>query len=96
MVTTSKTQHWEFIRSFKDHGKDLDLMLENNKSIGYKLIHTNFGTNFGTNLGTIFGNVGTSPFGQKSTEFASIFGSMLVYFASVLVNSGCALAAPAH
>ncbi len=45
MVTTSKKQHWEFIRSFKDHGKDLDLMLENKKSIGYNLIHTNFGTN---------------------------------------------------
>ena len=45
MVTTSRKKHWEFIRSFKDHGKDFDLMLNNNKTIGYKLIHNNFGTN---------------------------------------------------
>ena len=45
MVTTSEKQHWEFIRSFKDHGKDLDLMLRNDKPIGYNLIHTNFGSN---------------------------------------------------
>ena len=49
MITTSNPLHYEFIRSYKDHGKNLSLLEEDYKgptSFEFKWLHENIGTNF--------------------------------------------------
>ena len=49
MITTSNPSHYEFMRSYKDHGKNLDLLVQNHKdhrSYEFKWLHENIGTNF--------------------------------------------------
>lgn len=46
MVTTQKEIYWKFIRSFKDHGKDIDEIYSENKKLGFRYIHNTFGFNF--------------------------------------------------
>ena len=46
MVTTNNKKMWEFMRSYKDHGKDFNLINSPNKTDGFRWIHSSFGTNF--------------------------------------------------
>ena len=46
MVTTNSENLYEFVWSFKDHGKDFKLVNKNENLPGYKWLHADFGTNF--------------------------------------------------
>ena len=46
MVTTNSKKLWEKMRSYKDHGKNYQLMENPSKKNGFKWVHDTFGTNF--------------------------------------------------
>ncbi len=45
MVTTNNREMWESMRSYKDHGKDLNAIEAENKTNSFKWVHNSFGTN---------------------------------------------------
>ena len=46
MVTTSNKELWDFMWSYKDHGKDYDEVHRKDHPPGYRWLHNNFGTNY--------------------------------------------------
>ncbi len=46
MVTTDDKKLWKKMRSFKDHGKNYQLIENPSKKKGFKWVHDSFGTNF--------------------------------------------------
>ena len=47
MITTNSKKYWEHMWRLKDHGKNLNkLSYKNNKEIGFKWVHDDFGSNF--------------------------------------------------
>ena len=46
MVTTNNIDHFNKIRSLKDHGKSFTRLENKNFSQGYRYIHDNLGSNF--------------------------------------------------
>ena len=46
MVTTSKKEYYEFMRSQRDHGKSQKKLNSVDKQIGYRWLHDDFGFNF--------------------------------------------------
>jgi dTDP-4-amino-4,6-dideoxygalactose transaminase len=46
MVTTSDEKIWDFIWSYKDHGKDFQEVHRKDHPPGYRWLHKNFGTNY--------------------------------------------------
>ncbi len=45
MITTDRDDIWEFIWSYKDHGKNFSKVFSENKDNTYKWVHDSFGTN---------------------------------------------------
>mgnify|MGYP001371354762 CR=1 FL=1 len=46
MLTTNSRKLWEKIWSYKDHGKDYQLVNAEDKSLGFKWLHKSFGSNY--------------------------------------------------
>lgn len=46
MVTTNSRKIWEYIWSFKDHGKDFNTLTKNKNQTGFKWLHENEGSNY--------------------------------------------------
>ncbi len=46
MVASNSDKYWKKLWSIKDHGKNLDLVLEKNNNHGFKWIHDDIGYNF--------------------------------------------------
>tara|TARA_B100000579_G_C22843862_1_gene863211 strand:+ start:1973 stop:3145 length:1173 start_codon:yes stop_codon:yes gene_type:complete len=46
MVTTSNQEIWNYIWSYKDHGKDFNTVFKKNHPPGYRWLHNTFGTNY--------------------------------------------------
>jgi dTDP-4-amino-4,6-dideoxygalactose transaminase len=46
MVTTNNEKLWRFMQSYKDHGKNYDVMSSPNNGSGFRWVHDSFGTNW--------------------------------------------------
>ncbi len=46
MIATKSKTFYDFIWSFKDHGKSLETLSKPNLTLGYRWLHESFGTNF--------------------------------------------------
>ena len=46
MITTSSKEIWDYIWSYKDHGKDFNTVFMKNHPPGYRWLHNSFGTNY--------------------------------------------------
>jgi dTDP-4-amino-4,6-dideoxygalactose transaminase len=46
MVTTDDEQLWRFMQSYKDHGKNHEVMSSPRSGSGFRWVHDSFGTNF--------------------------------------------------
>ncbi|NRA73963.1 MAG: DegT/DnrJ/EryC1/StrS aminotransferase family protein [Rickettsiales bacterium] len=46
MLVLKNKQAWKKAWSYKDHGKDFDLILKNNNNFDFKYVHQDFGTNW--------------------------------------------------
>ena len=46
MITTNNDEFYQFLWSFKDHGKSKSLVDSKNHSPGYRWLHENYGLNY--------------------------------------------------
>ena len=46
MVTTSRSELWDVMWSFKDHGKTFEAVFEREHPLGFRWVHERFGSNF--------------------------------------------------
>ncbi len=46
MITTNQENLWKDISSIKDHGKNIDAVLNKTNSLGFRFLHEKFGSNF--------------------------------------------------
>ncbi|TKB46462.1 DegT/DnrJ/EryC1/StrS aminotransferase family protein [Ferrimonas sediminicola] len=77
MVTTNDMLLWKRMWSYKDHGKDYDLVYNTEHSTGFRWLHNSFGTNWRmTEIQAVIGRIQLRRMNSWSERRASIANSL--------------------